>query len=122
MKHLIVLVVAAMPMLAAAKDLPCSVKASRLDADTKRQAKVDDKAARAAAIAEVKAAGARIASGGLEVEDGCLVYSFDVKIPNRSGVQEILIDAGSGKVLSVEHESPAKEAAEKALDKVKKKP
>jgi hypothetical protein len=77
---------AAVPMIAVAKDLPCSVKASRLDADTKKQAGVDDKAARATALAEIKAAGAKISSGGLEVEDGCLLYTYDVKVPGRSGV------------------------------------
>jgi uncharacterized membrane protein YkoI len=122
MKHLIVAVMAAVPMIAAAKDLPCSVKASRLDADTKKQAGVDDKAARATALAEIKAAGAKISSGGLEVEDGCLLYTYDVKVPGRSGVEEVIIDAGTGKVLKVEHESAVKEAAEKAKDKVTKKP
>ena len=120
MKHFIALVMMAAPMFAAAKDLPCSVKASRLDADTKKLARVDEKAARATALAEVKAAGAKIASGGLEVEDGCLLYTYDVKVPGRGGVEEVIVDAGSGKVLGVEHESAAKEAAEKVKDKVKK--
>ena len=122
MKHLIVALMAAVPMIAAAKDLPCSIKATRFDADTKARAKVNEKAARATALAEVKTAGATISSGGLEVEDGCLLYTYDVKVPGRGGIEEVIIDAGSGKVLGVDHESAAKEAAEKALDKVKKKP
>ena len=118
MKRLIVMVMAAAPMIAAAKDLPCSVKATRFDANSKAQAKVTESAARDTALGQVKVAGATIAGGGLEVEDGCLLYTYDVKIPGRSGVQEVIIDAGSGKVLKVEHESAAKEAAEKVKDKV----
>src|SRR5256885_13057913 len=54
----------------------------------------------------VKTSGATIAKGGLEVEDGCLVYSYDVTIPGKSGAQEVYIDAGNGKVLrSEEHTS-----------------
>ena len=121
MKRLIVVWVAAAPLLAAAEDLPCSIKAKRLDADTKAQVKVTEKAARGTALGQVKSAGATITGGGLEVEDGCLLYTYDVKIPGRGGVEEVIIDAGSGKVLKVEHESAAKEAAEKAGDKVTKK-
>ncbi len=36
----------------------------------------------------------------LEVDDGCLVWPFDLRLEGRSGVQEILIDAGDGKVIS----------------------
>ena len=107
----------AIPMIACAADLPCSIKATRLDADTRAMVKVPEAAARKTALAEVKSVGASVSGGGLEVEDGCLLYTYDIKIPGRSGVQEIVIDAGSGKVLKVEHESAAKEAAEKALDR-----
>lgn len=41
----------------------------------------------------------------LEVEDGYLVYSVEVKVGGEEGVEELLIDAGSGKVLLREHES-----------------
>lgn len=36
----------------------------------------------------------------LEVDDGCLVWPLDLRLEGKAGVQEILIDAGDGKVLS----------------------
>jgi uncharacterized membrane protein YkoI len=56
--------------------------------------------------------GASISSAELEAEHGCLIWSFDVKLAGRPGVEEVQVDAGDGKVLSVEHESPRKESAE----------
>ena len=61
----------------------------------------------------------RVEAGGLEVEEGCLVYSYDIKVPGKSGVDEVIVDAGTGAVLKVEHESAVKEAAEKTGTKVK---
>jgi uncharacterized membrane protein YkoI len=51
-------------------------------------------------------------SAELESEHGCLIWSFDFRVAGRSGVQEIQIDAGNGKVLSRKHESARTEAAE----------
>jgi hypothetical protein len=53
----------------------------------------------------------------LELEHGCLVYSFDIKVAGKDGIEEVLIDAGTGKVLSHEHESAKREAAEKTEEK-----
>jgi len=41
----------------------------------------------------------------LEIEQGFLVYSIDVKVAGKDGVEEIWIDAGSGKVLARMHEA-----------------
>jgi uncharacterized membrane protein YkoI len=57
--------------------------------------------------------GAAITKGGLEVENGCLVYSYDVKVPGKSGFEEVIVDAGSGKVLKTEHENSTGETARK---------
>ncbi len=35
-----------------------------------------------------------------EVNEGCLVWPLDLRIEGKSGVLEVLIDAGDGKVLS----------------------
>jgi hypothetical protein len=45
------------------------------------------------------------------------IYSFDIAIQGKSGIQETEVDAGNGKVLSNKHESAAAEAAQKAKDK-----
>ena len=118
MPYLLLIGLLSVAVTAGAKDLACSVKASRFDAETKSMAKVTERDARKTAMSEVRISGASISSGGLEVEDGCLLYTYDIKVPSRKGVQEVIIDAGTGKVLNVEHESPAKEAAERAHDKV----
>ena len=48
-----------------------------------------------------------------------MVYSYDIAVAGKSGIQEVQVDAGNAKVLSSEHESPKAEAAEKAKDKAK---
>ncbi len=102
-----------------AADLNCSIKAKDdKPAALKKMAKVTKAEARKTALAAVKASSKKVKSGKLEVEDGCLVYSFDIAVTGKSGVEEVLVDAGTGKVLSQEHETPAKEAAERAKDKV----
>ena len=55
---------------------------------------------------------AKVSSAELEAERGCLIWSFDVKVHGRSGVQEVNVDAGNGKVLEVHHETPGQEASE----------
>jgi uncharacterized membrane protein YkoI len=60
---------------------------------------------------------ASVKESELEVDHGCLIWSFDIEIAGGTGIQEVQMDAGSGKVLSSKHESPKAEAAEKAKDK-----
>ena len=103
---------------ASADKLACSIKASKGATDLKKMAKISMAAAQKTALA--KQAGT-VSKSELEVEDGCLVYSFDIKVAGKSGAQEIMVDAGNGKVLSSKHESAMKEAAEKVADKMKPK-
>lgn len=67
-------------------------------------------------LARNRIPGARIAAAEIEMEKGKLVYSFDMKTQGRRGIDEVLIDAMSGAIISVEHEGPAQEAAERARD------
>jgi uncharacterized membrane protein YkoI len=46
-----------------------------------------------------------IVGAELESEHGCLIWTFDLRIAGKSGVQEVHIDAGNGNVLSVKHEN-----------------
>jgi hypothetical protein len=39
------------------------------------------------------------------------MWSFDLRVAGQSGVQEVQVDAGDGKVLCVKHETPQQEAA-----------
>lgn len=69
------------------------------------RATVTPDSARAIALRAV-ATGSRIRAAEIEEEDGKLVYSFDIKVPKKKGIDEVLVDAASGKVVSVEHEDP----------------
>jgi uncharacterized membrane protein YkoI len=52
----------------------------------------------------------------IEQEKGKLVYSYDIKAPGKTGIDEVLVDARTGAVVSHTHESPAAEAAEARSD------
>ena len=82
------------------------------------KAKVTDAAARQAALARVP--GGAIVKAEIEEEKGKLIYSYDVHVTGADGIQEVAVDARSGVVLSVEHESAAEEAKEEADDAKKK--
>jgi hypothetical protein len=81
-------------------------------------AKISKAAAQKTALARLKSPSAEIVSAELEVEHDCLVYSFDIRRPGKSGVEEIMVDAGTGKIVSQKHETAIQEAAEKAKDKL----
>src|SRR5882672_8598432 len=100
--------------------LPCSIRpqsgtpARALPA----LATVHQADAKRTAVASLNAATPpRVTEGELEVEQGCLVYSFDIRISGRDGVEEVFIDAGTGAILSHVHESSQGEAAEQAKEK-----
>ncbi|MCU1268040.1 MAG: peptidase [Acidobacteria bacterium] len=82
-----------------------------------RQAKITLEQARETAL---KRAPGTVEEGELEREHGKLVYSFDIRNA-RGTITEIQVSAITGKVVRVEHESKAQEAAEKRKD-AKKKP
>jgi uncharacterized membrane protein YkoI len=121
MRQIILAVALSVAFAAAAADLNCSVKAKKTatKAEMSTMAKVQGDAAKKAAIDKINVKGSTVTKGGLEVEEGCLVYSYDIKVPGKSGVEEVIVDAGTGAVLKVEHESAVKETAEKAGGKVK---
>jgi hypothetical protein len=79
-------------------------------------ARISKAEAQKKALARLKSPSAEFVSAELEVEEGCLVYSFDIRLPGKSGVEEIMVDAGTGKIVSHKHETPAQEAAERAKD------
>jgi hypothetical protein len=83
-------------------------------------AKVTQADAQKSALATFKdPSKATVKQAELEAEHGCLVYSFDIEVAGKTGVQEVQIDAGNGKLLSSKHETPKAEAAEKARDNAK---
>lgn len=87
---------------------------SRVPADLAAKAKISLEAARATALAKVPKG--KLKSEELEEENGKLLYSFDIKVPGKSGVEEVEVDALNGSVIKVGHESAAAEKAEAAHD------
>ena len=79
---------------------------------------VSEAEARKTALAGIKAPSTCKTEGELEVEQGCLVYSFDIRIPGKSGVEEIMVDAETGKIISHKHET--QEQAERTKEKKSK--
>ncbi len=81
-------------------------------------AKISQSEAQKKALARVKSRSAEVVSAELEVEHDCLVYSFDIRRAGKSGIEEIMVDAGTGRIVSQKHETAIQEAAEKAKDKL----
>lgn len=73
----------------------------------------------ATTTALAKVPNGKVQAAELEQEDGKLIYSFDIKVPGKAGIEEVAVDAKTGKVLSVEHETPTDEATEARADKAK---
>ena len=70
----------------------------------------------AIATAQAKVPKGKLASAEIEEENGKLVYSFDFKTKGKSGIDEVNVDAVTGKFVAMEHETPKSEAKEKAAD------
>jgi uncharacterized membrane protein YkoI len=93
---------------------------------TKHHAKVETQAqlekeakltmAQARALATRTVPGAAIQAGEIERENSKLIYSFDMKTKGKAGIDEVNIDAMTGKVLGNQHESPKDESAEAKAD------
>jgi len=78
-----------------------------------KEAKVTEVQARD--IAMKKFPGGTIESSELEREHGKLIYSFDIRT-GKPGIEELQVSAIDGSIVSLVHETPAKEAAEKKLE------
>ena len=114
MRHHVVLgIFAALVVSSAAGATECSIRPTKgsTDAQLTSLAKVTQADAQKLALARVKSP-ATIAGAELEAEHGCLLWSFDLAVTGKPGIQEVQIDAGNGRVLSVKHESAKHEAAE----------
>ena len=106
--------------LAAQSSQPGSYKRD-LPAALVKQATVTESDAARTAESHIKHG--RIQAVELENEGGKLIYSYELKVPGKSGIEEVNVDAKTGKVVSTEHETPKaekKEAAQEAKEKIKK--
>jgi uncharacterized membrane protein YkoI len=71
----------------------------------------------AAKIALKKCANGQIGEGELEVENGILIWSFDIKQPDSKNVVEVQVNAVTGAIVDVDVETPSAQAKESAEDK-----
>ena len=94
-----------------------SVSVKEEKAGMLKSAKITPAAATATALAKVP--GGKVQSAEIEKEGGKLVYSFDIKVAGKSGIDEVLVDAATGAVISTTHETPADEAKEAKEAKAK---
>ena len=74
------------------------------------QAKITKEAATKIALAKVP--GGAVKSVELEREHGKLIYSFDITVAGKSGVDEVQVSAIDGSVVSVVHENAKAEKKE----------
>lgn len=63
-------------------------------------------------LAQKRVPNSTMKSGELEKEHGKLVFSFDLAVAGKKGIEEVQVDAVTGAIVSVEHESPEDEAKE----------
>ena len=82
------------------------------------QAKV--KETEATKIALEKVPSGSIKTAEIENEKGHLVWSFDISRPGTRNITEVLVDAKTGKIVSISKEIPAQQAAEEKADKLKR--
>jgi len=61
--------------------------------------------------------GGRVKEAELEHEHGKLVWSFDIEQKGSPDIVEVQVDANTGKVVAIEHETPDKEAKEASKEK-----
>jgi len=92
-----------------------TAKKAESQADLQKEAKMTMVDARAMALREVP--NSKVQAGEIEREGGKLIYSFDMKVANKSGIDEVNIDAMTGKLVSKQHETPKDEKAEAKADK-----
>jgi hypothetical protein len=107
--------IAALTLVGALAVAPLAL-ASETQAQMQKEAKISMEKAREIAL---KKAPGKIKSSELEREHGKLIYSFDIN--TSKGVTEVNVDALTGSVVGTQHESAAKEAAEKKQEAKEKK-
>jgi len=109
----------------ATKSAQRPLASTRVSGDAKLKAEAKIKETDAVAIARKEVPSGKIESGEIEREGGKLIYSFDIKVPGKSGIEEVNVDAMTGRLIAHEHETPKaekREAAKEAREKKAQKP
>jgi uncharacterized membrane protein YkoI len=97
------------------KTKPTHKTAKETQATLQKEAKISEETARATALKQVP--NGTIKSSEIERENGKLIYSFDISVPGKSGIEEVNVNAIDGTVVGKEHESAKTEKKEAAAEK-----
>jgi uncharacterized membrane protein YkoI len=94
------------------------VKKAETQAELQKEAKISEATARATALKEVP--NGTVKSSELERENGKLIYSYDITVPGKTGIDEVNVNAIDGSIVAKQHETPKsekKEAVKEAKEK-----
>jgi uncharacterized membrane protein YkoI len=94
-------------------------KKAESQAALQAEAKISESTARATALKQVP--NGSVKQYELEREGGKLIYSYDISVPGKTGIEEVAINAIDGSIVTHEHETPKKERAEAAQEAKEKK-
>src|SRR6266481_6274237 len=92
-----------------------TVQAQPSEAQLMKETKVTKSQAEKTALAKVP--NGVVKGAELEKEHGLLIWSFDIAKPGTKNITEIQVDAKTGKIASVQIETPKDQAKEAAADK-----
>lgn len=95
-------------------------KEATSQAALRKEATIAEADARKTALAAVP--GGKVQSHELERENGKLIYSYDIKLTGKSGIEEVNVDAKTGEIVAHEHEDAKAEAKEKKAEAKARKP
>ena len=96
-----------------------TVKKADTQASLQKEAKISEATARATALKEVP--NGAVKSSELEREGGKLIYSYDITVPGKTGIDEVNVNAIDGTVVAKQHETPKAEKAEAVKEAKEKK-
>lgn len=96
-----------------------TVKQEESPAALQKEAKISEATARATALKEVPTG--TVKKYELEREGGKLIYSYDISVPGKTGIEEVAVNAIDGSIVAHEHETPKMEKAEAAKEAKEKK-
>jgi uncharacterized membrane protein YkoI len=89
-------------------------KKTETQATLQKEAKISEADARATALKQVP--NGTVKSSELEREHGKLIYSYDITVPGKTGIDEVNINAMDGSVVAKQHETPKAEKSEAAQE------
>ena len=95
------------------------VHKAETQAALQKEAKISEATARETALKEVP--NGTVKSSELERENGKLIYSFDITVPGKTGIDEVNVNAIDGTVVAKQHETPKAEKTEAAKEAKEKK-